>query len=200
MDVTVTAAQSRNAVLLHRTPQRVVMLVVPAVPLITMQGCVCCIAKCGVLSPACATGADIALLRGNTDIQARRNRELRLRRRTPLSFAHISQTGDHMTKARDKHTKADPLAASHADGSTRRPETPELEGRVPLPEELTGRASGTDDDLVALFDNASGDHLTDGFRGGSDDEEAADDAPEGAGVELTVGQSLDDDDLDTAAS
>jgi hypothetical protein len=75
-----------------------------------------------------------------------------------------------MTKARDKQAKIDPLASSHADGSTRRPETPELEGRIPLPEELTGRASGTDDDLVALFDNTSVAHLTDGFRGGSDDE------------------------------
>lgn len=80
-----------------------------------------------------------------------------------------------MTKARDKHAKIDPLASSHADGGTRRPETPELEGRIPLPEELTGRASGTDDDLVALFDNASGDHLADGFRGGSDDEDQLDD-------------------------
>ncbi len=79
-----------------------------------------------------------------------------------------------MTKARDKHAKIDPLASSHADGGTRRPETPELEGRIPLPEELTGRASGTDDDLVALFDNASRDHLTDGFRGGSDDEDGLD--------------------------
>lgn len=77
-----------------------------------------------------------------------------------------------MTKARDKQAKVDPLATSHADGGTRRKETPELEGRMPLPEELTGRASGTDDDLVALFDNVSGDHLADGFRGGSDDEDA----------------------------
>lgn len=77
-----------------------------------------------------------------------------------------------MSKARDKQAKIDLLEGSHADGGTRRKETPELEGRTPLPEELTGRASGTDDDLVALFDNASGDHLADGFRGGSDDEDA----------------------------
>jgi hypothetical protein len=84
-----------------------------------------------------------------------------------------------MTKARDKHAKIDPLATSHADGSTRRPETPELEGRIPLPEELTGRASGTDDDLVALFDNTSVAHLTDGFRGGSDDEAELDEGEPG---------------------
>jgi hypothetical protein len=57
----------------------------------------------------------------------------------------------------------------HADGGTTRPETPELEGRVPLPEEITGRASGTDDDLVSLFKNQSTDHIADGFRGGSGD-------------------------------
>ncbi len=60
--------------------------------------------------------------------------------------------------------------ASHADGDTSRPETPDLEGRTPLPEELTGRASGTDDDLVSLFDDDDGGHIADGFRGGSDDE------------------------------
>jgi hypothetical protein len=50
-----------------------------------------------------------------------------------------------------------------------RPESPELEGREPLPAELTGRASGTNDDLVSLFDNATNEHLSDGFRGGSED-------------------------------
>ena len=43
--------------------------------------------------------------------------------------------------------------ASHSDGATTRPETPELEGRMPLPEELTGKASATDEDLVKLFDD-----------------------------------------------
>ena len=63
----------------------------------------------------------------------------------------------------------------HADGGTNRPETPELEGRMPLPAELTGRASGTDEDLVVLFNDKQGEHLADGFRGGSDDEPPADD-------------------------
>ena len=63
----------------------------------------------------------------------------------------------------------------HADGGTNRPETPELEGRMPLPAELTGRASGTDEDLVVLFNDRQGEHLADGFRGGSDDEPPADD-------------------------
>jgi len=67
------------------------------------------------------------------------------------------------------------LPLTHADGSTRRPASPTLEGRVPLPEEITGRASGTDESLVELFDNTSDAHLADGFRGGSDDE-ALDDA------------------------
>jgi hypothetical protein len=62
------------------------------------------------------------------------------------------------------------LSATHADGETSRPETPELEGRVPLPEELTGKASATDDDLVSLFEDHEGAHIADGFRGGSEDE------------------------------
>jgi hypothetical protein len=59
---------------------------------------------------------------------------------------------------------------SHSDGETTRPETPELEGRMPLPEEVTGKASATDEDLVTLFDDAGGGHIADGFRGGSEDE------------------------------
>lgn len=61
-------------------------------------------------------------------------------------------------------------SASHSDGGTTRPEIPELEGRMPLPEELTGKASGTDDDLASLFADDDGEHLADGFRGGSEDE------------------------------
>lgn len=38
------------------------------------------------------------------------------------------------------------------------------------PEELTGRATGTDDDLSALFRNDTQDHFADGFSGGSDDD------------------------------
>lgn len=39
-----------------------------------------------------------------------------------------------------------------------------------VPEELTGRATRTGDDLTALFKNDSADHLADGFSGGSDDD------------------------------
>ncbi len=46
----------------------------------------------------------------------------------------------------------------------------EIEG-TPLPDELTGRASKTNDDLASLFDNETEEHIADGFRGGSDDEE-----------------------------
>jgi hypothetical protein len=58
----------------------------------------------------------------------------------------------------------------HPFEETTRPDTPELEGGIPLPEELTGRASGTRDHLTALFDNETAAHLADGFRGGSGDE------------------------------
>jgi hypothetical protein len=48
----------------------------------------------------------------------------------------------------------------------------DIEG-TPLPDELTGRASKTDDDLATLFDNDSQEHIKDGFRGGSGEEEPA---------------------------
>jgi len=59
-------------------------------------------------------------------------------------------------------------------GETSRPETPALEGGVPLPEELTGRASGTSEDLTALFANDAADHMADGFRGGSNGDRGSD--------------------------
>ena len=37
----------------------------------------------------------------------------------------------------------------------------------------TGQASGTDKDLVALFDDEHSAHIVDGFRGGSEDEPEA---------------------------
>ena len=58
----------------------------------------------------------------------------------------------------------------HEVSTTNRPETPELEGVVRLPEELTGRASRTDENLDTLFKNRSAKHLTDGFHGGSGDD------------------------------
>jgi hypothetical protein len=77
-----------------------------------------------------------------------------------------------MEESRRGPSKKRPPPDEHADGTTDRPEIPELEGRVPLPEEVTGRASGTDEDLVALMGSDSADHLADGFRGGSGDEES----------------------------
>ncbi len=57
----------------------------------------------------------------------------------------------------------------HPLADTVRPDTPELEGALPLPEEVIGRASGTGDSLPALFGNEIAAHLADGFRGGSGD-------------------------------
>jgi hypothetical protein len=45
---------------------------------------------------------------------------------------------------------------------------PEL-AAPPVPDELTGRASRTEDDLAALFENEDQEHITDGFKGGSGD-------------------------------
>lgn len=55
-----------------------------------------------------------------------------------------------------------------------------------LPEELTGRASGTGEDLEALFENTSDEHLADGFRAGNGDD-----------PETDVERSDDQDELDT---
>jgi len=62
----------------------------------------------------------------------------------------------------------------HRPAETTRPATPELEGGTPLPEELTGRASGTSEDLTTLFANDAADHFADGFAGGSNDDRGAD--------------------------
>jgi hypothetical protein len=58
----------------------------------------------------------------------------------------------------------------HSIAETNRPDSPELEGGTPLPEEVTGRASKTRENLMTLFDNDSPEHLADGFRGGSEEE------------------------------
>jgi len=68
---------------------------------------------------------------------------------------------------------------------TSRPDTPELEAGTPLPEEITGRATGTDEDVAALFASTDAAHLADGFRGGSDDD---------AGSDLSKDQDADSDD------
>jgi hypothetical protein len=53
-----------------------------------------------------------------------------------------------------------------------RPEVPADLEETPAPEELTGRAAKTEEDLSSLFENPGDDHLTDGFKGGSGDEPA----------------------------
>ncbi len=63
--------------------------------------------------------------------------------------------------------------------ATSRPASPTLQGDDPVPEELTGRASRTDEDLTALFGNSSAQHLADGFRGGSEDELPVDELVDG---------------------
>ncbi len=75
-------------------------------------------------------------------------------------------------KSRQRYNRPVPPQPSitHADGSTSNPEYPALEGREPLPEEITGKASGTSDDLVTLFDSTDREHMADGFRGGSEDD------------------------------
>jgi hypothetical protein len=57
---------------------------------------------------------------------------------------------------------------------TRRPDPAEPEAGAPLPEEVTGRASGTSDDLTALFKSDTAQHFADGFRGGSNSDPGSD--------------------------
>ncbi len=64
-------------------------------------------------------------------------------------------------------TPLPPLSTDELDAAIDLP--PELEG-APMSEELTGRASKTDEDLKSLFANESEDHIEDGFKGGSGDE------------------------------
>ena len=64
-----------------------------------------------------------------------------------------------------RHSEEDP----GEDALDSRAEGPEIRA-VPLPDELTGRASKTDDELTTLFQNPDDEHVTDGFRGGSGDE------------------------------
>ncbi len=66
----------------------------------------------------------------------------------------------------------DPLA-----DDTRRPtheEIVEIEGGSIEPDTLTGRADGTNESLVTLFDNEGADHLRDGFAGSGDEERPGD--------------------------
>lgn len=65
----------------------------------------------------------------------------------------------------DKDQQADDVAKA----DQKKPTTSPLHEES-VPEELTGRAAGTDDDLAALFRNDSQDHFADGFSGGSDDD------------------------------
>jgi hypothetical protein len=79
-----------------------------------------------------------------------------------------------------KPPRSDEPAIVHVVAQTNRLDRPELEGEDPLPEELTGRASGTAEDLAALFDNDTPQHLADGFRGGSADDPAGSTPAKGA--------------------
>jgi hypothetical protein len=60
-----------------------------------------------------------------------------------------------------------PLSTDELDTATELP--PDLEG-APISEELTGRASKTEEDLGTLFGNETEEHIEDGFKGGSGDE------------------------------
>lgn len=72
-------------------------------------------------------------------------------------------------KKRRGRKPAGPGRTKHAPGGINRPESPALEGIEPMPEELTGLASGSGADLESLFDSDTSAHLADGFRGDADE-------------------------------
>jgi hypothetical protein len=59
-------------------------------------------------------------------------------------------------------------------GIPRNVDDPDYRGDEPAPRELTGRASGTGEDLTSLFANGSDEHLRDGFRSGNGDDPEGD--------------------------
>lgn len=139
-------------------------------------------------------GAAEKLKRAIESVLGRRNADDRSRMREHRGAS--ADRGAPMPESEvteEKSVTAIPIA--HADGGTRRAETPSLEGRVPLPEEITGRASATGEDLVELFEDETGAHLADGFRGGSEDETR--EALDQSDVRLPVSRRADQSDADT---
>lgn len=97
----------------------------------------------------------------------------------------LSRSDRNAARADRAATTAAGMAAGVARAAaavTARPSLPILDGLSDQPRELTGRAAGTTEDLNALFTNTSPEHLADGFRGGSDDEQpSANDQADGTG-------------------
>lgn len=60
------------------------------------------------------------------------------------------------------------------EGIPRTPEDPDSRGDESQTRELTGRASGTGEDLASLFANGSDEHLRDGFRSANGDDPESD--------------------------
>lgn len=80
---------------------------------------------------------------------------------------------DEPVDPRDSALHANPTVPDSMNsdiGSTGGPTDPVSKGDRPLPQELTGRAAGTSEDLQSLFANSSDEHLTDGFRAGNGDD------------------------------
>ena len=71
---------------------------------------------------------------------------------------------------------ADPAVSdrNENDGLPRTPEDPDSRGDESQTRELTGRASGTGEDLASLFANGSDEHLRDGFRSANGDDPDSD--------------------------
>ena len=74
------------------------------------------------------------------------------------------------------HHIADPAVSdrNENDGIPRTPEDPDSRGDESQTQELTGRASGTGEDLASLFANGSDEHLRDGFRSANGDDPGSD--------------------------
>ena len=99
---------------------------------------------------------------------------------TPRVHAHdcVDAEPRRITPIKSEHIMVDrkaPRPSRHRPVVlTTRADVPALEGGTPLPEELTGRASATDESVTELFAEDSAAHLADGFRGGSGDDPESD--------------------------
>ena len=76
----------------------------------------------------------------------------------------------------DTRHVAQPAVSNRSDdvNAPKIPEDPETRGDESQAPELTGRATGTDEDLASLFSNESDEHLRDGFRSGNGDDPDSD--------------------------
>jgi hypothetical protein len=98
----------------------------------------------------------------------------------PSSPVNSSPTSQNTNSTLPDTVNSDAAESATSDGD------PTTRGDGPLPEEVTGRASYTGEDLVSLMANDTADHITDGFRAGNGDDPETDvDVDDDEQIDLT---------------